>query len=1183
LSFVHLHSHSEYSMLDGASRIPKMFARAKELGMPAVGLTDHGVMYGAIPFYLEGRATGIKPIIGIEAYVAPKSRFDRPAHRETAYHHLTMLSANPTGYRNLMQLSSLAFLEGYDSRSRRPRMDRELLAKFSDGVIVLSGCLSGELQKNLVAGKPDEARRVAAEYREIFGDRYFLEVQYQGLTQQPALNVQIAEIGRELGIPIVATNDSHYSEKEDAGAHDILLCIQMGKELADTDRMRFDTDQFYLKSREEMDLAFPEYPEAVENTLMVAELCDIEIPLHNALVPDFEVPEGETLASYLYQMTEQGVRRRYPEVTEEIEERMRHELSVIEQMGFHGYFLIVADFVQWAKSQGIRVGPGRGSVGGSMVAYALGITEIDPIRWGLGFERFLNTGRKQMPDIDIDFDERRRGEVIRYVSERYGEDRVAQIITFSTIKAKQALRDAARVLGLPYSIGDRLAKMYPPAILGKDAPFEACFDRSVEWPRSSGRNDAYGNAAELRKTFEEDQVSAQVIEAARKLEGLRRQHSIHAAGVVIGREPLVNHVPLQRTDADGEIVTQYEQNVVEQIGLLKMDFLGLRNLTVIEDTLAHVRNNRGQDADVDNAPLDDPKVFQLLQRGNSPGIFQMESPGMTRLLRQLRPDQFEEIAALIALYRPGPMDEISRYVKGKHEPSSVTYLHPLLRQVLADTNGVIVYQEQVTKILQVVGGFAPEAADMVRYAIGKKKSEVMAKAKTSFDSGCLASGLTTKETEQLWETIKPFAGYSFNRAHANGYAMVAYQTAWLKAHYPVEYMAALLTSVKANTDRMRAYLAECMALQIKVLPPDVNSSQLDFTPKGDQILFGLSAIRNVGEAVAESIVSARKVGVPSGVGIEGFASFHDFARRVPVSVLNKKVIESLARAGAFDALSVERSALLVPDPKGGLMLSDQAARVVEGIMGARRREDEGQFSLFGGTDPEEDQGPAAPLSPYGHFGEQLIPGDISRSDLLAAEKEMLGFYVSEHPLAGLAAALRYHADAEVSDLAEGPDGGIKTVGGILSKLERKFTRKGELMMIGTLEDMKGSVEVLLFPQTVNETPPGLLELDSIVLLKGRLDIKDDQPKLVALKVSAVDLSSASTALRIEMPVTACTPDRIEELKAVLAAHPGPSPVLLYVGNQAKTTVLRLGGGFTVEMRNGLYAELRSIPGVKALV
>ena len=1172
MSFVHLHSHSEYSMLDGASRIPKMFARAKELGMPAVGLTDHGVMYGAIPFYLEGRATGIKPIIGIEAYVAPKSRFDRPAHRETAYHHLTMLSANPTGYRNLMQLSSLAFLEGYDSRSRRPRMDRELLAKYCDGVIVLSGCLSGELQKNLVAGKPDEARRVAAEYREIFGDRYFLEVQYQGLTQQPALNVQIAEIGRELKIPIVATNDSHYSEKDDAGAHDILLCIQMGKELADKDRMRFDTDQFYLKSREEMDLAFPEYPEAVENTLMVAELCDIEIPLHNALVPDFEVPEGETLASYLYKVTEAGVRRRYPEVTGEIEERMRHELSVIEQMGFPGYFLIVQDFVQWAKSQGIRVGPGRGSVGGSMVAYALGITEIDPIRWGLGFERFLNPGRKQMPDIDIDFDERRRGEVIRYVSDRYGEDRVAQIITFSTIKAKQAMRDAARVLGLPYSVGDRLAKMYPPAILGKDAPFDACFDKNYEWPRSSGRNDAYGNAAELRKTFEEDQVSAQVIEAARKLEGLRRQHSIHAAGVVIGREPLVNHVPLQRTDAEGEVVTQYEQNVVEMIGLLKMDFLGLRNLTVIEDTLAHVRNNKKEVADVDNAPLDDPMVFQLLQRGNSPGIFQMESGGMTRLLRQLRPDRFEEIAALIALYRPGPMEEIGRYVKGKLDPSSVKYLHPLLEQVLADTNGVIVYQEQVTQILQVVGGFAPEAADMVRYAIGKKKSEVMAKAKESFDAGSLASGLTARETEQLWETIKPFAGYSFNRAHANGYALVAYQTAWLKAHYPVEYMAALLTSVKTNTDRMRAYLAECMALQIKVLPPDVNSSHLDFTPKGDQILFGLSAIRNVGEAVAECIVSARK---------DGFASFHDFARRVPTSVLNKKVVESLARAGAFDALGVERSALLVHDPKGGLMISDQAARVLESTMASRRSEDAGQFSLFAGADP--DPAEEATASPYAHFGEQLVPGDISRSDLLGAEKEMLGFYISEHPLAGVIASLRYHADAEIADLSEVPDGSIKSVGGILSKLERKFTRKGELMMVGTLEDMKSSVEVVMFPQTVNETPPGLLEVDRIVLLKGRVEVKDDHVKMMAMKVSAVDLSPASTALRIKMQVHTCTPDRIEELKTILAAHPGPSPVLLYLGGQAKTTVLRLGGGYTVEMRNGLYAELRSILGAEALV
>ena len=869
------------------------------------------------------------------------------------------------------------------------------------------------------------------------------------------------------------------------------------------------------------------------------------------------MPEGETLASYLSKMTEAGVRRRYPEVTDEIEERMRHELSVIEQMGFPGYFLIVADFVSWAKRQGIRVGPGRGSVGGSMVAYALGITELDPIRWGLGFERFLNTGRKQMPDIDIDFDERRRGEVIRYVSERYGEDRVAQIITFSTIKAKQALRDAARVLGLPYSIGDRLAKMYPPSILGKDAPFEACFEKSAEWPPGAGRNVAYANAAELRKTFEEDQISRQVIEAARKLEGLRRQHSIHAAGVVIGNEPLVNHVPLQRTDAEGEVVTQYEQQTVEQLGLLKMDFLGLRNLTVIEDTLSHVRTNQRVEADVDGAPLDDPKVFELLQRGNSPGIFQMESPGMTRLLRQLRPDRFEEIAALIALYRPGPMDEISRYVKGKHDRSSVTYLHPLLEQVLSDTNGVIVYQEQVTQILKVVGGFAPEAAEMVRYAIAKKKQHVMDEAKTSFDAGCRDSGLSARETEALWELIKPFAGYSFNRAHANGYALIAYQTAWLKAHFPVEYMAALLTSVKTNPDRMRAYLGECLALQIKVLPPDVNSSQLDFTARGQEILFGLSAIRNVGESVAVAIVRSRK---------DGFSSFHDFARRVPTSVLNKKAVESLAKAGAFDSLSVERSALLAHDPKGGLSLSEQAARVIEATTAARRSED----------------GSAA-VSAFSHFGETLAPGDLPRSDLLAAEKEMLGFYVSEHPLAGLSAALRYQADAEVADLAEGPDGTIKTVGGILSKLERKFTRKGELMMVGTLEDMKGSVEVLLFPQTVNETPPGLLELDRVVLMKGRVDVKDDTPKLVAMRVSPVDLSAASNPLRIRMPVHACTPDRIEELKAVLAAHPGPSPVLLHLGNNGKTTVLRLGGGFTVEMRGGLFAEIRTVLGSEALV
>jgi len=1163
VSFVHLHSHSEYSLLDGASRIDEMFARAGELGMPALALTDHGVMYGAIPFYLAGRAHGVKPIIGMEAYVAPRSRFDRPAGREDAYYHLTVLASGEAGYRNLMKLSTFGFLEGYDPRSRRPRLDKELLGSHSEGIVVLSGCLSGEVARSISAGRPDEARRVAAEYREIFGDRYFLEIQNQGLSIQPMVNRAVSEISAELGIPLVATNDSHYTLKEDAEAHDILLCIQTGRELAEADRLRFDTDQFYLKSREEMLAAFPDHPEAVDNTLMVAEACDLEIELGRMLLPHYEVPAGETLDSLLRRETEEGLRKRYSDAGNGVMERTQYELSVIEQMGFAGYFLIVADFVQWAKAQGIRVGPGRGSVGGSIVAYALGITDLDPIRWQLGFDRFLNLGRKQMPDMDIDFDERRRGEVIRYVTGKYGEDRVAQIITFSTIKAKQAIRDAARVLGLPYGVGDRLAKMYPPLILGKEAPFEACFDRKVEWPENGGRNDAYPNSAELRKAYEEDEVSRQVIDTARKLEGLRRQHSIHAAGVVIGREPLVNQVPLQRTDA--ELVTQYEMHAIEDIGLLKIDFLGLRNLTVIEDSLAGIRANRGAEVDIDGVRLDDPEVFKLLQSGASVGIFQMESPGMIRLLRSLHPDRFEEIAALIALYRPGPMTEIGRYVRGKHETESVTYLHPLLEKVLADTYGVIVYQEQVTEMLEAVAGFAPDEADMVRYSIAKKKSAELAKWRERFDAGCRSSGLTSQESDALWELIRPFAGYSFNRAHANGYALIAYQTAWLKAHYPVEYMAALLTSVKDHRDRMTVYLAECRMRGIRVLLPDVNQTDLEFTARGEEILFGLAAIKNVGEQVADRIIEARRSGGP-------FRTFDDFLRRVESTALNKKVIESLAKAGAFEAL-VGRGALLSPNGES-LVLSEQAGRLLETVVGEKRSEEAGQFSLFGGS---QNSGPAP------RFGGLTEGLELSSSDLLAAEKEVLGFYVSDHPLAGVEGALRYQSDAEIPDLAEGPDGAIRTVGGILTKLTKKFTKKGDLMMIGTLEDMKGAVEVIFFPQTVEQAPEGLISEDRVVLLTGRIDMKEEAPKLVASAVKAPDLSAAARPLRIRLPAASCTPDRLEELKGVLAAHPGSSPVLLHLIAGEKTTILKLGGGHTVELRNGLFAEVKSLLGVDSIV
>lgn len=1146
-----------------------MFARAADLGMPAIGLTDHGVLYGAIPFYMEGKAAGVKPLIGMEAYVAPKSRFDRPAPREDAYYHLTMISADVGGYQNLLKLSTLGFLEGYDSRLRRPRLDKELLAAHSEGIVVLSGCLSGELPKTILQGKRDEAKRLAAEFREMFGDRYFLELQNQGVAQQDQVNATLAEIGSELRIPLVATNDSHYTHKEDADAHDILLCIQTGREISDSDRLKFDTDQFYLKSRDEMLAAFPDRPDAIDNTLLVAERCNVEIELHRMLLPNFVVPAGETIETYLRKLTDEGIRRRYPALTDEILDRTRTELGAIETMGFSGYFLIVSDFVRWAKERGIRVGPGRGSVGGSIVAYALGITELDPIRWNLGFERFLNPGRKQMPDIDIDFDERRRSEVIRYVTERYGEDHVAQIITFSTIKAKAAIRDAARVLGLPYSLGDRLAKMYPPLVLGKEAPFAACFDKKVEWPENSARNDAYSSAGELRRAYEEDEISRKVIDTARKLEGLRRQHSIHAAGVVIGREALVNHVPLQRTEADGEVVTQFEMNAVETIGLLKIDFLGLRNLTVIEDALRQIETNRAQKVDIDNVPLGDPKVYELLRQGSSAGIFQMESPGMIRLLKSLRPDRFEEIAALIALYRPGPMDEIGRYVKGKHEPGSVTYFHSLLAKVLADTNGVIVYQEQVTQMLQVVAGFSAEEADMVRYAIAKKKSAELVKWRRRFDEGCATSGLTPKESEALWELIRPFAGYSFNRAHACGYALIAYQTAWLKAHFPVEYMAALLTSVKSNQDRMPTYLAECRAMGIKVLPPDVNESLLDFTARGEEVLFGLSAVRNVGEQVAERIIQARRSG-------GAFDSLQDFLKRVDSSALNKKVVESLAKAGAFDSLGIERDALLSPSGEG-IGLGENVMRLIEAIVSEKRSEEAGQFSLFAGGSQNGRPSGGSTIDAV------LVQSELSSSQLLTAEKEMLGFYVSAHPLAQYEPALKYQTDVEIPELAEGPDGAVRAVGGILTRLDRKFTKKGDLMLLGTLEDMKGAVEVIFFPQTVSSTPAELLAVDRIVLVKARIDLRDETPKLVAMAVTEPDLSGASTPLRIRMPLGLCTPDRIEELKGVLSSHPGPSPVLLHLAGPERTTVLKLGVGFTVELRTGLFAEIKTLFGSEAVV
>ncbi|MEO7803343.1 MAG: DNA polymerase III subunit alpha, partial [Actinomycetota bacterium] len=715
--------------------------------------------------------------------------------------------------------------------------------------------------------------------------------------------------------------------------------------------------------------------------------------------------------------------------------------------------------------------------------------------------------------------------------------------------------------------GDKLAKMYPPLVLGKDAPFEACFNKSVEWPDDSGGNEAFTNAAELRKAYEEDEVAHEVIDTARRLEGLRRPHSVHAAAVVIGHEPLTNHVPVQRTD--NEIVTQYEMNAVAAIGLLKMDFLGLRNLTVIEDALAHIKRNTGLDVDIDHVALDDPKTFKLLQQAMSAGVFQMDSPGMTRLLKQLRIDRFEEIAALIALYRPGPMEQIKHYVKGKHEPSSVKYYHPLLETVLKDTNGVIVYQEQVMEMFQVVAGFTPQEADMVRAAISKKISKELVKWKDQFEKGCAATGLNQQEAQGLWDLILPFAGYSFNRAHAFGYGLVAYQTAWLKANYLTEYMGALLTSVKDDKDQMTFYLSESRGMGINVRPPSVNESDMDFTPKNNDVLFGLSAIRNVGEMVSEKIIKARESG-------EEFSGFHDFCKRVDASCLNKKVIEALAKAGAFDCLGVSRGALLAPGPEGNLVMCEQVGRLIEGVIAERRSEDAGQFSLFAGAAKED-----APRVDA-NFDSALVGIEIERSDLLAAEKEMLGLYVSEHPLSNVAAALRYQTEAEVLDLKQGPDGAIKSVGGILSGLVRKFTKKGDVWYQGVLEDIHGSVDVVFWPQTVQATASELLIDDQIVIIKGRIELRDEHCKLIALEIRKPKLDGANAPLRIRMSAQGCTPDRLESLKGVLSEHPGSSPVLLHLESSARTTVLKLGG-FSVELRNGLFAEIKAVLGPEALV
>jgi DNA polymerase III subunit alpha len=1183
-SFTHLHTHTEFSMLDGAARVGDLVTAAADDGQPALGITDHGNMYGVLDFYKACRAAGIAPIIGTEAYMAGESRHERPVRRgrvddtggdaeggQKLYYHLTLLAENLEGYRNLMKLSSAAYLEGY---YYKPRVDWELLERHASGLIATTGCLGGVVLQALLAGDQVQAEQRAARLQDIFGrDNLFVELQDHGIADQHRTNPQLMEIAKRIGAPILATNDSHYTHREDAVAHDALLCVQTGALLADTNRFKFEGTEHYLKTAAEMRHLFREVPEACDNTLLIAERADVQIELGKPSLPEFPVPDAftgstyeERAQAYLRHLAYEGAKERYGDpVPPEVVGRLDFELGVIGDMGFPAYFLVVWDLIRFARESGIRVGPGRGSAAGCCVAYCLRIVDLDPIRYDLLFERFLNPGRKQMPDIDMDFDERYRADVMRYAAEKYGSDRVAQIITFSTIKARAAVRDAARVLGKPYMVGDRIAKAMPPLIMGRDTPLRACLNKL------DGYEDGYGSAGELREMHASDPEAKEVIDVALGLEGLRRQDGIHAAAVVISRDPLTDYLPIQRkpdTGGDPEeapIVTQYEMHGVEELGLLKMDFLGLRNLSVIERALDLIATETGERPDIDNVDLADEPTLEMLRRAESVGVFQLEGAAMRQTLRALAPTSFDDVAALVALYRPGPMAANMHrdYPELKNGRKKLTYLHEDIEPILKDTYGLMLYQESVMRVAQRFAGYTLEEADNLRKACGKKIRALIAAEREKFVAGCVQQGYGEQLGTQLFDIIEPFADYAFNKSHSYGYGLVAYQTAWLKAHYPVEYMSALLTSVKDNKDKTAVYLAECRSMGIDVLVPDVNRSVAEFAPDRSDpsrrsIVFGLAAVRNVGESLVERIVADRDAKGP-------FADFFDFCERVDPAVLNKRTMESLVKAGAFDSFG---------HPRQGLCLVLES--VVDRTLERRREQDLGITTLFAAFEEKE-------ADPGWGGAKVTIPDtEFDKGQRLAFEKEMLGLYVSDHPLMGFEAALARHTDSLLSDMREeevpaGDRSPVRTVGGVVTDLRRSYTKKGDLMARFVLEDLQAAMEVFVFPKTMAEYG-ALIENDAILVVRGRLDTREEEPKIVCMEVSRPLLQRGEEDLHIKLPLGVLTDAKVDGLKDVLSGHPGPSPVLLHVGEK----VIRLPPEFNVDCRNGLVGELKRLLGQSAV-
>ncbi|MFC4000761.1 DNA polymerase III subunit alpha [Prauserella oleivorans] len=1183
-SFVHLHVHTEYSMLDGAAKIAPLFAEASRLEMPAVGMTDHGNMYGADEFYQQAKKAGIKPIIGIEAYIAPESRFHKKpvfwgqsSQRGAdeygeggdvsgggAYTHMTMLAENATGLRNLFKLSSLASIQGY---YRKPRMDRELIAENAEGIIATTGCPSGEVQTRLRLGQADKALQAAADYRDIFGpDNFFLELMDHGLPIERSVRQGLLEIGRKLNLTPLATNDSHYVTKDQADSHSALLCVQSGKTLSDPNRFKFDGDGYYLKSAAEMrEYWDAEVPGAADATLLIAERVQSyeDVYAHRDRMPKFDVPEGYDEASWLHHEVMKGLEWRFPDgIPDGYVERAEMELGVIAQKGFPAYFLVVADLCNYARSVGIRVGPGRGSAAGALVAYALGITNLDPIPQNLLFERFLNPERESMPDIDIDFDDRRRGEMVRYATEKYGADKVAQVITFGTIKTKAAIKDAARVhFGQPgYSIADRISKALPPPIMAKDIPLSGIVDPEHE---------RYGEAAEVRSLIETDDEVKTIFETARGLEGLIRNAGVHACAVIMSSEPLIDTIPLWQRD-DGSIITGWDYPSCEAIGLLKMDFLGLRNLTVIGDAIDNIKANRGEEIDLDRLGLDDPEAYKLLGRGDTLGVFQLDGGAMRDLLRRMQPTGFEDIVAVLALYRPGPMgmNAHNDYADRKNGRQEIKPIHPELEEplkdILAETYGLIVYQEQIMQIARTVAGYSMGRADVLRRAMGKKKKEVLEKEFEGFHAGMKANGFSDEAIQALWDTILPFAGYAFNKSHAAGYGLVSYWTAYLKANYPAEYMAALLTSVGDNKDKSAVYLSECRRLGVKVLPPDVNESGQRFAAVGDDIRFGLGAVRNVGANVVDSIIKTREE--------KGkYSSFTDFLDKSELVVCNKRVLESLIKAGAFDSLGNTRLSMV--------QVHEDA---VEAVVPLKRQEAMGQFDLFGGGGAD-DAASVSASSPLAHlkFGEEEYP----RKQKLAYEREMLGLYVSAHPLDGAERILRKHAKRPIAAiLADPPKEGEIEIAGLLTSVERRVNKKGEPWAICVVEDMDASLEVLFFPKSYALFAADLVE-DNAVVVKGRVNWRDDKMSvfgggLVPLDLSDVGPGDEEPPLMLVASAEKLNHGVVTELKQTLQAHRGDTPVRLKLLGRQRETVFALYD-YPVKVSSMLIGELKGIPGITA--